>query len=57
MFKNCIEAMPSGGELSILTMDTSSNIIISISDKGVGMNEEQLKRLGEPYYSTKENHL
>ncbi|RUQ30116.1 hypothetical protein ELQ35_07120 [Peribacillus cavernae] len=49
--------MPSGGELSILTMDTSSNIIISISDKGVGMNEEQLKRLGEPYYSTKENHL
>ncbi|WNF35359.1 HAMP domain-containing sensor histidine kinase [Bacillaceae bacterium IKA-2] len=51
--KNCIEAMPSGGSLFIETKEMNSEIMIAITDTGKGMTEEQLYRLGEPYYTSK----
>ncbi|PLT34491.1 ATP-binding protein [Bacillus sp. V5-8f] len=54
IIKNSLEAMPSGGQLSVETMNKGTNLEIKISDTGVGMSKEQLNRLGEPYYSTKE---
>jgi two-component system, sporulation sensor kinase B len=53
--KNCIEAMPVGGMLTIQTESTNGEVFIKISDTGVGMSQEQVNRLGEPYYSTKGN--
>lgn len=52
--KNCIEAMPNGGVLSIYTSIFQHHVLIQISDTGVGMTEEQINRIGEPYFSTKE---
>ncbi|MFY0782922.1 ATP-binding protein [Peribacillus simplex] len=54
LIKNGIEAMPNGGELSIVSYINNSGIIIEISDNGIGMNKEQINRFGEPYYSSKE---
>ncbi|NWQ43341.1 HAMP domain-containing histidine kinase [Bacillus sp. EB106-08-02-XG196] len=54
LIKNSIEAMPNGGELSLVTLVSKFDIIIEISDNGVGMTKEQINRFGEPYYSTKE---
>jgi two-component system sporulation sensor kinase B len=54
LIKNSIEAMPNGGELSLVTFVSKFDIIIEISDNGVGMSKEQINRFGEPYYSTKE---
>ncbi|MFJ8259985.1 ATP-binding protein [Peribacillus asahii] len=54
LIKNGIEAMPNGGELSIVSYVKNFDIIIEISDSGVGMNKEQINRFGEPYYSSKE---
>ena len=55
IIKNAIEAMPNGGDLLIKTgIDKQSNtVFISIGDSGIGMTEVQLKRVGEPYFSTK----
>ncbi|WP_371261426.1 ATP-binding protein [Bacillus sp. OV322] len=53
LIKNAIEAMPNGGKLTIETNYSEKQIDIRIKDTGCGMNKEQLKRLGEPYYSTK----
>lgn len=54
LIKNGVEAMPNGGELSILMQADKERIMIKISDNGVGMTKEQINRFGEPYYSSKE---
>lgn len=51
--KNGIEAMPDGGTLCIDSFVKNHSIIIEIKDTGQGMTKEQMKRLGEPYYTTK----
>ncbi|ACJ80909.1 ATP-binding protein [Bacillus paranthracis] len=55
ILQNSIEAMPDGGEISIHIKEIGKDgIIISVIDKGIGIPEERIKRLGEPFYSTKE---
>ncbi|MEI5908204.1 ATP-binding protein [Bacillus spongiae] len=54
--KNSIEAMPSGGVLRIKAKQTSKGVVISISDTGVGMSADQIQRIGEPYFTTKDQN-
>ena len=54
IIKNAIESMPKGGNLTIESKVQKGNIRIIIRDTGIGMTTEQLSRLGEPYFSTKE---
>lgn len=53
--KNGIEAMPSGGDLFVKAEVRNNNIEISIQDTGVGIPPETLKKIGEPFYTTKKN--
>lgn len=52
--KNSIEAMPTGGNLSISAKRCGQDVHITITDTGTGMSQEQLNRIGKPYYTTKE---
>lgn len=53
--KNAIEAMPNGGVLKfIVRSGHENNIVINISDTGVGMTPEEISKLYTPYYTTKE---
>lgn len=52
--KNCIEAMEGGGTLKIDVIQKGDMIHMGIKDTGVGMTPQQLSRLGEPYFTTKE---
>lgn len=54
VIKNGIEAMPEGGQLSVSLKKTGSKAWLSVTDSGTGMSEEQLKRLGTPFYTTKD---
>lgn len=53
--KNGIEAMPDGGDLMVTTEIQDENVLISIKDSGVGIPPETLKKIGEPFYTTKKN--
>lgn len=53
MIKNAIEAMEDKGEVVISEKLSENYIKINIKDNGKGMSEEELKRLGTPFYSTK----
>jgi len=52
---NARAAMPDGGLLTIATMRSGSEIRISVCDTGVGISPESLRKIFEPYYTTKEN--
>ncbi|WP_050183783.1 ATP-binding protein [Domibacillus robiginosus] len=52
--KNGVEAMPRGGILTIELKRIGNEAIITIADTGVGMDEEQLERLGNPFFTTKD---
>jgi two-component system, sporulation sensor kinase B len=56
LIKNCIQSMPEGGKLTLHTSDTKDATIITITDTGGGMTEEQVNRLGEPFYSIHEGN-
>lgn len=55
LIKNAIEVMPNGGTITISTEMTDSDFInISITDQGEGIPPHKIKKLGEPFYTTKE---
>lgn len=55
ILQNAVEAMPNGGEIKIETLRLDSdNIKIQFIDNGVGMTEERIKNIGEPFYSLTE---
>ncbi|WP_410981833.1 ATP-binding protein [Bacillus cereus] len=54
ILKNCIEAMPEGGDLILTLVPDHKHIQLYIKDNGIGMDTEQINRLGSPFYSTKE---
>ncbi|MET3697796.1 two-component system sporulation sensor kinase A [Bacillus oleivorans] len=55
LIKNAIEAMPKGGNINIRAKEkVNGKISISIEDEGIGIPEERIPTLGEPFYTTKE---
>jgi signal transduction histidine kinase len=52
---NAIDAMPSGGTLRISSSSQDGHVLLSISDTGQGLTEEECARLFTPYYTTKQH--
>jgi len=53
MIKNSIEALPAEGSIEIEAYAEGDTAVIRITDNGEGMDEEQIAKLGEPFFSTK----
>jgi signal transduction histidine kinase/sensor domain CHASE-containing protein len=53
LISNAIDAIPGNGEITISTKQEDKKVIITISDNGTGIKEENLARIFEPFYTTK----
>ncbi len=54
VIRNAIEATPPGGQVIISTFEESENIVLTITDTGRGIHQENLERIFDPFFSTKE---
>ncbi|OCT15037.1 hypothetical protein A8709_13035 [Paenibacillus pectinilyticus] len=54
IIRNAIEAMPNGGNLTIHSEETPEKLFIRFIDQGNGIPKEQLAKLGQPFFTTKE---
>jgi signal transduction histidine kinase len=59
VIENALHAMPGGGRLMLSSRPapdghpTPTHVTVSVSDTGVGMDQEDLARIFEPYFSTR----
>ncbi|XEC94938.1 ATP-binding protein [Paenibacillus tarimensis] len=55
ILKNAIEAMPQGGRIRISVKWGKDHLIgIAITDEGIGIPEEMIPKLGDPFFTGKE---
>ena len=53
LIKNAIDAMPNGGKLTINSEKMNDKVKIAFADTGLGISEENLKKLFGPLFTTK----
>jgi hypothetical protein len=54
LFLNARDAMPAGGWLSVATRLNNGQAIAEIADTGSGIPSEQLSRIYDPFFTTKD---
>nr|WP_280875179.1 MULTISPECIES: ATP-binding protein [unclassified Paenibacillus] len=55
LLKNALEAMPEGGQIFIKTkQEDQETLLISVEDQGIGIPEDRVAKLGEPFFTLKE---
>lgn len=53
--KNAIEAMDTPGTISINAFTKETSVVVSVKDEGPGIDETIIHKLGEPFFTTKQN--
>ncbi|MFN2532709.1 MAG: response regulator [Pyrinomonadaceae bacterium] len=53
MIFNAVDAMPTGGTLTLSTREQGNSVVISIADTGVGMSVDVCSRVFDPFFTTK----
>jgi PAS domain S-box-containing protein len=53
LVKNAMQAMTTGGTLTLQTGENADSVWVSVADTGGGIPQEQINRIFEPFYTTK----
>ena len=52
--KNALTAMPEGGTLTVTSRIVDDRVELAISDTGIGIPEENMSKIFEPYFTTRD---
>jgi len=55
IISNARDAMPEGGTLSVMTRAEGDNVHVEISDTGMGIRKENLNKIFDSFFTTKDN--
>jgi signal transduction histidine kinase len=55
LIKNSLQAMSSGGKLTVKTNELGDHVVVTIADTGEGIDPDRIKKIFEPFYTTKES--
>ncbi|SHF53985.1 ATP-binding protein [Ornithinibacillus halophilus] len=55
LIKNAIEAMEENGVIQVIVQEVNNKIRVDVIDEGPGISEEVIHKLGEPFFTTKQN--
>lgn len=54
LLQNAVHATPAGGQISMRLYQGNSEAVVEISDTGIGISQENLNRIFDLYFTTKE---
>jgi signal transduction histidine kinase len=57
LIKNAVDSLEKRGEINIKLLEKDKTIIISVEDNGIGIDISSLKKVFDPYYTTKEDSM
>jgi len=57
LISNSIDASPPGGKIVIVSQQNEKTVILSVSDQGKGIKRENITKIFEPFFSTKEDGI
>jgi signal transduction histidine kinase len=52
---NAVQAMPTGGEVLLAAHPQKGNVLIQVSDQGIGIKPEDMDKVFNPFFTTKES--
>jgi len=53
LMNNAVQAMPDGGQMSLVSAQRNGDVFISVQDTGIGIEAQDLERVFEPLFTTK----
>ena len=55
LIKNAMDAIIEDGEITIAIEERAEDVVIQIIDNGKGISQQELEKLGSPFFTTKKN--
>lgn len=57
LIRNAVEASPAGGSVEVKTVSSGSHAEVYVSDTGSGIEQKDVERIFDPFYSTKKERF
>jgi signal transduction histidine kinase len=52
--RNAIQAMPNGGLITVAVTYARGQVVVSVTDSGCGIPQEQMEKIFDPYFTTRD---